>query len=292
MNLPDLLRKLGVSYATSGHHHCRSGWVQVKNCPYCGSQNYHLGFSESGKFFSCWRCRWHHTIPTLLKLGASLEQAKAVHGDRHFKVAEENQRATKLVEPEGVGEMQAPHRKYLRGRKFDPDEISVLWGVKGFGLEAEARFRWRLYIPIFHRGVQVSWTTRAIGDVEQRYRSASKEQETRNHKELVYGLDHVQNSIVVVEGPTDAWAVGPGAGALFGTAFTPEQVELLAAIPNRTVCFDNAVPAQRAAQELCHQLACFPGVTRNIVLEAKDPGGADKGEIEELRTLAGLVGSN
>lgn len=292
MDVPELLRDLRVDFLYEGHHHCRPGWVQLRHCPFCGSDKYHLGYNLSARFFTCWRCRWHHVIPTLLKLGASYEQAVAAFGkkaasDRPLVAA----RANKLQEPPGIGPLQKAHQRYLCERGFDPNEIADIWQVKGIGLEG-GFLRWRLYIPIFFQGRQVSWTTRAIGDkVSQRYISASAKQETQNHKTLVYGLDLVGSSVVIVEGPTDAWAIGPGAGALFGTAFLPAQVRLLATIPYRYVCFDNAPPAQRQALELCNQLACFPGITHNIVLDAKDPGSASLREIEQVRRFAKLKDS-
>jgi hypothetical protein len=137
------------------------------------------------------------------------------------------------------------------------------------------------------RGAQVSWTTRAIGDrVEQRYISASAEEESVNIKHCVYGRDLCHHSVVIVEGPADAWAVGPGAGALFGTAFSQAQVNSLIDIPHRIVCFDSSPDAQARAEELAHQLSCFPGVTENAILDAKDPGCASAKEIALLRKIA------
>ncbi len=132
-------------------------------------------------------------------------------------------------------------------------------------------------------------TTRAIGDrVQERYISASFEQEAVNHKTLVYGSNYCQHSVVVVEGPIDAWRVGPGAGALFGTAFTPMQVLRLTKFPYRYICFDNSSVAQARARELAEELSVFPGTTEVIELDALDPGSASKKEIQLLRKHAKL----
>lgn len=183
--------------------------------------------------------------------------------------------------------MLTVHKRYLAGRGFDPDLLEKLWRLEGIGISS--RLGWRIYIPIIYRDQRVSWTTRAIGDqVAQRYISASAEEEAINHKELVYGLDYCHHSVVIVEGPADAWAVGPGAGALFGTTFSTAQVAKLARVPYRFVCFDSSTEAQKRAQDLCGQLCAFEGQTVNVQLNAKDPGSADKSELSKLRELAKL----
>lgn len=147
---------------------------------------------------------------------------------------------------------------------------------------------WRIYIPILWKGRRVSWTSRAIGNVSQRYYSASADQEEINHKHLVYGMDFCRSSIVIVEGPADVWAIGPGAGALFGTAFTPAQIRKLIDIPYRYICFDSSPDAQREATKLAEALSVFPGVTENLLLDAKDPGEASSKELNSIRRHAKL----
>jgi hypothetical protein len=113
-------------------------------------------------------------------------------------------------------------------------------------------------------------------------------EESLNHKRLVYGLDFCRHSVVAVEGPLDAWAIGPGAGALFGVGFLSAQVLLLAKFPRRYVCFDSAPEAQQRARELADQLAVFPGRTENILIDSKDPAEASARELAQIRRVAGL----
>jgi len=289
MDIREILDKLKVEYLESGHHHARPGWIQIKNCPFCSSENYHLGFNLSGKFFFCWRCRWHYGPKVLQILGMSQRDASAVFPRLDTLPGDDKRHLARgsLVEPAGRGPLLASHQKYLRGRGFNPEEISRVWQVEGIGLAAE--LKWRLYIPVIQRGKRVSWTTRAIGGrVTQRYISAPAENEEVNIKHCVYGLDYCCQSVVIVEGPLDAWKVGPGAGALFGTAFTPGQVKKLIKVPYRFICFDSSSDAQRRASELADQLAVFPGVTQNILLDAKDPGEATPKELRLIRKVAKL----
>lgn len=291
MTIQEIFDDLGIDYLGEGrHHHSRPGWIQIKNCPFCGSQNYHLGFNLQLKFFACWRCGGHYGPKVLEALGLSRKEAHSILPGMIAPGRVENRERSKISiqEPAGIGPFGPSHVRYLRSRGFDPEEVSRIWGVEGIGLSAH--LSWRLYIPIIHRAQRVSWTTRAIGDrVVQRYVSASAQQEVLNHKELIYGMDFCHHSIVVVEGPLDAWKVGPGAGALFGTAFTTAQVKKLVEIPRRFICFDSSPEAQVKAKNLASQLSCFPGVTQNLIIDAKDPGCATKKELRLIRKVAGIV---
>ena len=287
MTIQEILNDAGVDFLESGNHHCRYGWIQTRLCPYCASNNYHLGFNLSGKFFFCWRCRWHPTVSTLIKLGVNPNVARASFRELEVEDAPAKEKLGKLVEPLGRGPLLSAHRKYLIGRQFNPDELEKIWSLQGIGIAPE--LSWRIYIPIFCKGIKVSWTTRAIGDrVTQRYLSAPLAQAAKNLKHLVFGLDFCAHKIVVVEGPTDAFAVGPGAGALFGTAFTTLQLRILADVPYRYICFDSSEKAQARARDLACQLAPFPGETHNVILDAEDPGSASKRELARLRRITGI----
>lgn len=289
MTFEELMTELKVPFIREGHKHCRPGWSQI-DCPSCGpgTSKFHLGYNLELKYFNCWRCGGQFVPKVLRALGASSATIAEFlrYQDTETVVKRERSRGS-LVEPAGLGPLLAKHRQYLLERGFNPTRIERIWGVKGIGIAP--RLSWRLYIPIFEDGRQVSWTTRATGDrVVQRYISASAQEESKNHKEVIYGADMCHHSVVVVEGPTDAWAVGPGAGATFGTAFSTAQVRRLIDIPHRYVCFDSSPDAQARAEELANQLSCFPGSTENIQLDAKDPGSASKKEIKQLRRLAKL----
>jgi hypothetical protein len=191
------------------------------------------------------------------------------------------------VVPPGVGNLYLLHRRYLESRGFDPDEIVRKWSVQGIGIAA--RLSWRLFIPVSYQGRAVSWTTRSVShDARQRYISASPAEELMNHKHIVYGADNCNHSVVVVEGPVDAWRVGPGAGALFGTTWTSAQVTKLAIHPCRFICFDSSPEAQKRACELATELSAFEGRTEVVKLDAEDPGSASLKEIGRLRRHARL----
>ena len=191
-----------------------------------------------------------------------------------------------MVYPVGLQPLRGPYKAYLRQRGFDPCQIEALWGVLAGG--PAGKLAWRLWIPVHLDDRIVSWTSRAIGsDVQPRYLSASPDGEEVNHKTLLYGQDLAGHSVVVVEGPADAWAVGPGAVATMGLKWTPEQVAKLSRFAVRAVCFDRGATAR--AEALADILQQFPGETHIVELETgDDPAEADPDEIEELRSRFGL----
>ena len=291
MQIEDILDEARVPFLHEGHHHCRPGWIQL-DCPFCGkdTQRYHMGWNLTLNYANCWKCGGHSAYHTLRELG--LSHSKADEVSKGLTVSQEcvvPDARGRYVEPDYVGPMMSCHKEYLRKRDFYWRRIAELWDVQGIGISVDRRMSYRLFIPIYLRGRKVSWTSRTISPtISQRYISASAEQEAVNHKHLVYGQDQCSHSIVVVEGPMDAWKVGPGAGALFGTSFTTAQVKLLVQHPYRYVVFDQAKTAQRRAEELCDQLSAFGGTTQNIVLDAEDPGSASRKEIRLLRKAAKL----
>lgn len=288
MRFVEILDAHRIRYETDGRY-SRPGWVQFQ-CPHCSGgkdpDKLYAGFCLSYRYVNCWRCGKHSIADTLYAAcRVEWSEAKRLAGliDRATAVAE-RPRASRVVLPDHLGDMQTAHREYLRGRGFDPDEIERLWGVRGIGIAIE--LPWRLWIPINRFGELVSWTTRSIDpDNPMRYISASPEQETFNHRTLLYGADYVRHECIVVEGPTDVWNVGPGAVATLGTGFTPAQVAtLVKRFAVRYVCYDPEPAAQRRARALCDSLMAFPGETYNVVLESgNDPGSASKSEVRELR---------
>jgi len=289
MTAEEILEDMGIRFLRTGHHHCRTGWIQL-DCPWCGpdSERYHLGWNLASNYTHCWKCGGHFPDQVLVELGVAKNKARALLKGLDIPEPTESPVSRNVVRiPSGLEPLPRAHRDYLRGRGFNPKKIARLWQVQG--IRIHSRLPWRIYIPIHYRGEVVSWTTRTISaEVQQRYVSASAEEEKMNHKSMLYGQDYCHHSIVVVEGPMDAWNIGPGACALFGTAFTSAQVRKLVEHPYRYIVFDNTPDAQERAAELGDQLSAFPGITEVINLDADDPGSATTKEIRLLRRATKL----
>lgn len=284
-SLIDILQRYGIPYKEAGsHHHVTQGWVGL-DCPKCskGSGRYRLGFNLAKAYLSCWTCGYAPLAWTLCEItGESYPEIKRLlKGIDREERREWKAKLGGLKLPDGLGALQPAHEKYLRKRGFNPDEIARVWGIQGIGFAR--RLPWRIWIPIHQEGQVVTWTTRSLADDGRRYINARPNEEAVPIKQTLYGEDHCRHAAIVVEGPTDAWRIGPGAVATFGVVASKAQVQKIARFPIRTVCFDKEPAAQRTARRLCRDLAGFPGETHNVILDADDPGSAGQDEVNNLR---------
>jgi hypothetical protein len=291
MKFEEILRQYNVPVAPTNHHHARMGWVQF-DCPFCGKGNrkYHMGYRTSAGYVNCWRCGRHPLGAVLVAAcGLAPNAAKALLAGLERPRTALTRPTGTMRPPAGVGPLGPAHRRYLTSRGYDPDRLIALWGIGGIGLHAP-RLRWRVYIPIHYNDTPVSWTTRSIAPAHRlRYVSAKAQEESMNHKELLYGEEYARYAVIVHEGPTDVWATGPGAVAVLGTAYCRAQVAKIARYPRRYICFDNQPDAQKRAKRLCDDLCAFTGVTENVVLDAKDASTALLENPDELRELRSLL---
>jgi hypothetical protein len=283
--LIDFLEKYGVEYSTTDKH-SRSGWVQV-NCENCGSTKFHLGIREDCRRAACWKCGPKSSGTVLKQLtDAPWGEIKALLGDTRFVEEEPEKIYGGYKPPKGLGPLLPSHRKYLLGRKLDPDELVAKWGVQGLGPVSE--YPNRVFLPISRNNKPVSWTARSIAkNAERRYQTAMDHQKSYSEKDLLFGADKFKgNAVVVCEGPFDVLNVGFGAVALLGLAYSNKQMELLSRYHRRIICLDSSDDAQRVAGKLADDLSVFHGETIRVTLDAKDAGCAEKSEIEQLRKLA------
>lgn len=285
MNLEEVLRDHRITYDTSGKGKNRPNWANLK-CPYC-QRNPYLGINLETLGCSCWNCGKHSIADVLARLtGMSLSEAIALsRGLPRTETIRKKERG-KLILPDDLGPLQSAHKKYLKGRGFDPDQLVQLWDLKGIG-RLGGRLAWRIFFPVHVDGVIVTWTTRRLTNDEPRYHSASPQQSSQPIDECLLGIDYCRSSILCVEGPFDVLALGPGSVCAFGLRYSARQKETISSFPLRCFLFDSGAEetaAQRRAKQLCDQLSVLPGTTKRIVLEsAKDPGSASKEELEEIR---------
>jgi hypothetical protein len=104
--------------------------------------------------------------------------------------------------------------------------------------------------------------------------------------DLLYGIHRVPgDSVIVVEGPADVWAVGPGAVATLGIDWHTAQALQLKAFRRRYIAYDPEERAQKKAQELGEWLSLFSGETTLIEGLPGDPGSLSRRRLRELRGL-------
>ena len=287
MTITEVLQELNVPHAEAGHRHVTHGWVGV-DCPRCspGSGSFKLGIHAAGGWANCWSCGGQNPAWALAQAsGRPRHRVEALLAACYGagRVLERRGRPEGVLKvPKGLHPLAVPHQLYLTDRGFDPFRLERLWGLKATLLHPT--LPWRIWIPIHHRGEVVSWTTRSIVDHGRRYRGAGQDEERLPARSLLYGADYCRHAVIVVEGPTDAWRIGPGAAATMGIAYTPAQVLAVGKFPVRVIAYDREPAAQRRAKRLGRQLQALPGKTYRVVLEsADDPGGADPAEVAELR---------
>lgn len=286
MNFREILSEHNVAIGPMIHYHVRQGWIQF-DCPYCSpdTQGWYMGYSIDGNFLNCWRCGGRPLTNTLQMLtGLSYAEIKTMLGSFEHERIERPKPKGKLVIPKGVCDLRTAHKKYIEEhRRFDCEEMQHLWKIQGIGVAS--RLSWRIWIPIHYHGEVVSWTTRSIShdpDIA-RYISASEDEESMPHKELLYGEDFARHAVIVQEGIFDAWRIGPGAVATFGLGYSEKQVERISKYSIRAICFDNEREAQRRARKLADDLSVFPGETFNVVLDKKDADEESRENIKRLR---------
>jgi len=289
LGIRELFNSYDIPFIVGGsHRHVRHGWIGV-DCPWCGpgTNKYHLGIHEHTHAVVCWKCG-HHALGEVVSLLCRIPIAQAISLVRRIPRVRPSPFVEptrgKIKTPTPLLDLQVPHRRYLEKRGFDPNELVSFWRLRA--LKIHDRLSWRIWIPVHFNGEVVSWTTRSISETtRQRYIHARPEQESLPIKTLLYGWDFVRASVIICEGPTDVWRIGPGAVATFGIATSLEQVRKLSSVPYRIVCFDNEPIAQKAADKLCDTLSNFPGTTLRVCLGSKDPGQATQEEITKLRSL-------
>jgi DNA primase (bacterial type) len=301
------LRDRRIDHTTSGAR-SRPGWVQI-NCPFCGggSRGYDLGVKIDDARCACWRCRGKHiseVVRALTKCGPEeLRSILSQYGggrSRPIKLEREEESPIKAVHrkkqcklPAGTSEMMERHFNYLDARGYDPELLEEVYGLKGTGRLGD--YAHRIILPITFEGRVVSFQGRDItGRAELRYKACAMVDETVHHKHVLYGWDLAKKkSCVIVEGAADAWRLGPGSLATFGTGFTAQQAALLAGRFSRVfLAFDPEPQAQKVAEELAWVLSNAGVETVVVELDGTDPGDMAQKEADALMKEMGLKGWN
>ena len=299
LDIISLYKDYSIPYATSGSKHTMPGWINT-NCCFCGGKDYHLGFHEATEHFHCWCCGFktqNETISALL--GVSLTDAKAIiKAYRSNRVFIHNKpltiiKAPKVILPGVSLTLTTPEKQPVRGQILTIDPYMTLGraylekrGFKGQNLTDLINlynlhvtgpigpYKFRIIIPIYVDGELVSYQGRDYtGQSDLRYKACKKTDEVKDHKSCLYAMDLAKgDTVVVVEGVVDAWKLGAGAVATFGTSFLPSQVKILAEQwKNRVILFDKT--AKREGEKLANMLSGFNGTTELAILnESKDPG--------------------
>jgi len=279
------LEDYGINYETRGKN-ISPGWIGLR-CPRCSDPSEHLGFNPIKGYFSCWRCGFMPLIEAIHRLtGMPWKDARHIASKyggsrakriRYEKTDKENPEITVTFPFGTLDELTKRHRKYLEDRNFDPDYLQKVWDIKG--TKKVGDYSNRILAPIYHNNILVSYQGRDITNrSSMRYKACNTTKERRHHKYCLYGLDNsIGDSVLVVEGITDAWRMGVGSVATFGTSYTETQVNLLQQHFNTIhIMFDETDPqAQKKAKALALKL-CSLGRDAGVIKLGVD---TDPGEL-------------
>lgn len=187
---------------------------------------------------------------------------------------------------------------YLHGRGFDPAELQATWSVSycHCAFNTDPPTNCSLVAPVFQPArlfmaaetdplELVYWQARRIVPGEPRYSNPNVPRSA-----ILYGLVQalVSNGpIVIVEGITDAWKIGPGALALLGNVISREQLRLIvhrfASRPIVVMLDGNAhaeaVAIQRQLQTAHRLTVAPPPVARVDLPDNLDPANFPRAEL-------------
>lgn len=205
----------------------------------------------------------------------------------------------KIVQPPGpvfnLADLPPYHQacEYLASRGFDPVYLGKTYGV---GYCVEATFwpaRNRIFIPLYDGGDLRGYQMRYVGEPPDKRTPKYWSCPNMDRKLLLYNLDVAVNyeTVVLVEGPMDAWSVGPMAFASWGFPPTALQIrEIIATLAGRTLIIlpDPDVYEQpskiRTLKAQYHQLLDskkFNGVAV-INLKVGDPGSMEQETVRAI----------
>jgi hypothetical protein len=285
------VRDYNISHWTEGNN-VQPGWINVQ-CPLCEDKSNHGGFNPSEGYYNCWRCGGHslkYVISRLLGVDKNLaEKIVFEYSGRSYLLSKLNKKIPRATQVTPPGEsLQTIHRKYLIRRNFDPDYIEKKYQIVGTGPAGEYKFR--LIIPLYFQDRIISFQGRDITDKQKlRYKNCPVEESILHYKDILYNIDSVSgNRIAVVEGVFDAWRMGDGFVATFGTAITECQISLLSKYQYIQFLFDSEPEAQEKAKKAANKLSSVGCNVEIIDLEMKeDPGDLSNKQARRIRREIG-----
>jgi len=285
--IKEILTLYKFPFSESGKN-WQKNWIQIQ-CPFCNDHSDHGGFNLEKNYYNCWRCGWHkledvfkQILPiSKPQINSILRTLQYDYNRRTKQVGSIRHGELKL--PDGSGLLRKKHTEYLRNRNFDPVELVSVWGLQGTGSIGDYKFR--IIAPITFRQRLVSYQGRDITDRQLlRYKACKSKDEITPHKHLLYGFDLAKKSdrVIICEGITDVWRIGPGAIATFGTSYTEEQLRLMMRFNHALILLD--ADADEKANKLAAELSgILQGEVAIWKLERGDPAQLNQEQVKQIR---------
>lgn len=198
---------------------------------------------------------------------------------------------------------------YVRRREFDPAYLSEIFGIGYFDTHTRYEYRAkakRLIIPVHYGELEVGWLARAIpGFTPSIYPAGHRQAGAPIPKYLnsigfpksmfLYNYNNAfdYDVIVVVEGPTDVWRVGPWAVALMGKSMSDAQCALLCKMAEKKGAWivlmgdapserDDSVTSWKRNYQKLVAAYKYPARVRLHILDKGDPGDRSQQELNDI----------
>lgn len=266
-----------------------SGWTSL-NCIFCIDHANHLGINLKSKVYTCFKCGEKGNAIKLIQEIDGIPTSQALQIIKEYVggiyTPREKQYQSKVKLPVNIlKEFPKEHKDFLIGRKYEPDYVIRKYNLMATGFIGE--FNNRIIIPVFHNNRMLSYVGRDItGKSKIPYKNSPDTKSIKDPKHCLYNLDSVHDTAIVVEGIFDAWRIGDGAVATFGTKYTHEQLLYLKNIKRVFVLYD--ADATSLAYRLAHDLSAIVKEANVIELDEGDPDNMSENDVKHLRKEVGL----
>lgn len=286
----EYLEDRGVDYTTAGTKNVSAGWIGI-TCPFCGDRSNHLGISLETNLISCFKCAKKGSVLHLIQEidRCSYNRAldvlnKFVLRDFAHLVKKERKSADVTLLPSGTSDNFLPiHERFIKSRRYDREFLQRRYDIMAIGPTCDD-WKFRIVIPVYLNHELVTFVARdCTGKAEVKYKNAPIEKSKLQAKHCLYGIDQVKDTVILVEGILDAWRIGSGAVATFGTQVTDEQIHLLAQkqIKRAIVLFDQ--DASSKGESLAYSISSVVQHVDCIALTEGDPDDLSEDEVWTLK---------
>jgi len=296
------LSEYDISYTETGKN-IGAGWIGIETCPFCECTGNHFGLKLETNTGSCWVCGETGNAPKIVQalLNESWgEVYRIMNGfmDSDRVIPESPEHGDAVLFPDNIQNMCKAACDYLRGRRFNPEEMIKKYKIKSTAgnsyLKMEDKkwnFNYRVMIPIVMERTIVAYTGRSYVGADPKYMNSPTESCIIPPASCIYNIDSVKDKVILVEGITDVWRFGNETAAMMGVKFTKEQVEYLGSmrISEAYVMFDEG--ATDNARELAMALTSVIDKVKVITLNCPgDPGDMEYSDAMKIKyNLLGRV---
>lgn len=177
-----------------------------------------------------------------------------------------------------------PAVQYLVDRKFDPDYLGDYFDVRYCEESHYYLCRNRLIIPVYEGDKLKGWQARFIGEWKKGMPPKYFTLPGMPRRSLIYNFDEARHykTGIVMEGPSDVWAVGLMGMCTFGATMTPLQQRMFIAVfkeRNGVLLYDPEEFEKPATQKLIRLLR---EKMPDRIAALKLPNGIDPGSFGSL----------